>query len=123
MNAINAENNTYTLDAVEKLITAYTVEAEELGFVCVTKAMFFHAGKRREEEIRNQNPGAATTKVYVVLKGRGVYTANAVETGEDIRLTHLEEMGSVEGFMKQINREVDRTAQGNRLLVAAWSCV
>ena len=123
---VNAENNTYNLDAVENLITAYTVEAEELGLVGVLKAMFFHAGQRREEEIENQNPSAPTTKVYVVLKDHGLYAANAVEDStrlNGIWLTHLQRVESVEGFRKQINREVDRTAQGNRLLLETWSYV
>lgn len=119
---VNAENNTYTLDAVENLITAYSVEAEELGVVGVVKAMTFHAGQRREEELENQNPARPTTKVYVVLKNHGLYTANAVEDSSRLNgiwLTHLQKVESVEGFMKQINREVDRTAQGSQLLLSA----
>lgn len=123
---VNAENNTYNLDAVENLITAYTVEAEELGLVGVLKAMFFHAGQRREEELENQNPARPTTKVYVVLRDHGLYVANAVEDSSRLNgiwLTHLQRVESPEAFMKQINREVDRTARGNQLLLSAWTFI
>ena len=121
---VDPKTNTYTLETTENLITTYSVEAEELGTVEVLKAMFFHTGQRRAEEMRNQNPSAPTTKVYVVLKHHGLYIANAVEYGHDnIALTHLEKVESYEGFLKQISREVNRTSEGNRMLLAMWSYV
>ena len=123
---VNAENNTYSLDVVENLITAYSVEAEELGVVGVVKAMFFHAGQRREEEIENQNPQSRTTKVYVVIKNHGLYIANAVEDGTRLNgvwLTHLQKVVRMESFKRQINREVDRTDEANRMIVAASTAV
>ena len=99
-----------------------TLEAEELGLVEVLKAMFFHAGQRREDEIANQNPQSPTTKVYVVLKDHGLYAANAVEDStrlNGIWLTHLQKVESVEGFLKQISREVDRAEEGEAFLLSA----
>ena len=78
-----------------------TLEAEEFGLVEVLKAMFFHVGQRREDEIANQNPQSPTTKVYVVLKDHGLYVANAVEDStrlNGIWLTHLQKVESVKGF-------------------------
>ena len=103
-----------------------TLEAEELGLVEVLKAMFFHVGQRREDEIANQNPQSPTTKVYVVLKDHGLYVANAVEDSarlNGIWLTHLQKVESVEGFLKQISREVDRSEEGEAFLLSAWSLI
>ena len=123
---VNAENNTYDLDTVENLITAYSVEAEELGVVGVVKAMFFHAGQRREEEIENQNPSAPTTKVYVTLKDHGLYVANAVVDNSRLNgiwLTHLQKVENLDAFKLQVNREIDRTGEANRMIVAAMAAV
>lgn len=123
---VTAENNTYTLDAVENLITAYSVEAEELGVVGVVKAMAFHAGQRREEEIENQNPQSITTKVYVVLKDHGLYAANAVEDSSRLNgiwLTHLQKVENLDAFKCQVSREIDRLTEANRMIVAAMTAV
>lgn len=101
---------------------ATVVEAEELGLVTVIRSMFFHAGQRLEEELENQNPESPTTKVYVSLLGHGLYIANAVEDSTAIGgivLTHLQPLESVKGFMSQINREVDRTKEGEAFLLSA----
>lgn len=100
------------------------VEAEELGLVTVIRSMFFHAGQRREEELANQNPSSATTKVYVMVEGHGPFIANAVEDSTAVggfRLTHLQKVESKEGFKIQINREVDRTKEGETFLLSAWA--
>lgn len=121
-----AENNTRASNIVEMINTAYTVEAEFLDLVRVEKAMFFHAGQRREEEIENRNPSAPTTKVYVVLKGHGLYVANAVVDNKclnGVRLTHLQKVENLEAFKLQVNREIDRTGEANRMIVAATAAV
>ncbi len=102
------------------------VEAEELGLVTIIKFIYFHAGYSRELEVENQNPSSPTTKVYVVLKDHGLYVANAVEDSarlNGIWLTHLQKVESVEGFLKQISREVDRTEEGKAFLLSAWSLI
>ena len=121
-----AENNTRASDIVEMINTAYTVEAEFLGLVRVVKAMFFHAGQRREEEIENQNPQSPTTKVYVVLKGHGLYVANAVEDSSRLNgiwLTHLQKVEILDSFKCQVSREIDRSAEANRMIDAAMAAV
>lgn len=121
-----AENNTRASNIVEMINTAYLVEAEFLGLVMVEKAMFFHAGQRREEEIENRNPSAPTTKVYVVLKGHGLYVANAVVDNKclnGVRLTHLQKVENLEAFKLQVNREIDRTGEANRMIRAATAAV
>lgn len=128
MNAINELSApvTSTMDPVDNLITAYSVETEELGVVGVVKAMTFHAGQRREEEIENQNPSAPTTKVYVVLEDHGFYVANAVEDSSRLNgiwLTHLQKVENLETFKLQVNREIDRTGEANRMIVAATTAV
>lgn len=117
MNAVN-EMSTPVTRILESVKNLY-LSTEELGLVTVWDAMAFHAGRRREEEIENQNPQSPTTKVYVALAGYGLYIANAVE--DDTRLngyhlTHLQKVEDREGFFKQINREIDRTEEGKRML-------
>ena len=95
------------------------LSTEELGLVTVWDAMAFHAGVRREEEILGQNPRSLTTKVYVALAGYGLYVANIVRDSTRLHgyyLTHLQKVESREGFFKQINREIDRTEEGERML-------
>lgn len=113
MNAVVENNVTHTTTVVE---------SEELGLVTVLASMFFHAGQRLEEELENQNPESPTTKVYVSLKDHGLFVANAVEDSTAIGgivLTHLQPLESVKGFMSQINREVDRTKEGEAFLLSA----
>lgn len=99
------------------------VQAEELGNVLVLRSMLFHAGQRREEELANQNPSSLTTKVYVMVVGHGPYIANAVldqAAAAGFRLTHLQKVESRAGFMAQINREVDRSEEGEAFLAGSW---
>ncbi len=128
MNAINELSApvTSTMDPVDNLITAYSVETEEFGVVGVVKAMTFHAGQRREEEIENQNPQSITTKVYVVLKDHGLYAANAVEDSSRLNgiwLTHLQKVEILDSFKCQVSREIDRSAEANRMIDAAMAAV
>ena len=102
------------------------VVAEELGVVKVLGSMFFHVGYSRELEIENQNPSSVTTKVYVMLKDHGPYIANAVEDPTalgGIRLTHLQKLESVKGFVWRITRMDDRADEGFAFLDSAWSMV
>ena len=118
------------MNAVVKMSTpinaATTVEAEELGVVKVLGSMFFHVGYSRELEIENQNPSSPTTKVYVMLEHRGPYIANAVEDPTalgGIRLTHLQKLESIKGFVWRITRMDDRADEGFAFLDSAWSMV
>lgn len=128
MNAVNEMSTpvTRTLGAsdseifeiLEAVKDSY-VSSEELGLVTVWDAMAFHTEARREEEILGQNPQSPTTKTYVALAGYGLYVANVVRDGSRLNgyyLTHLQKVESREGFLKQINREVDRTEEGKRML-------
>ena len=99
------------------------VEAEELGLVTVVGSMLFHAGYSRQLELENQNPARPTTKVYVMLLGHGPFIANAVEDHNAVRLTHLQPLESVKGFMWRISREVDRKEEGKAFLMSAWSVI
>ena len=128
MNAVNEMSTpvTRTLGAsdseifeiLEAVKDSY-VSSEELGLVTVWDAMASHTEARREEEILGQNPQSPTTKTYVALAGYGLYVANVVR--DDTRLngyhlTHLQKVEDREGFFKQINREIDRTEEGKRML-------
>lgn len=116
MNAVNEMTTPINSDLM--------VEAEEYGLVTVLKSMYFHAGYSRELEVENQNPSSVTTKVYVVLRVRGPYIANAVESSTAVggfRLTHLQPLESTERFMRQISREVDRAEEGLAFLLSALS--
>lgn len=128
MNAVNEMSTpvTRTLGAsdseifeiLEAVKDSY-VSSEELGLVTVWDAMAFHTEARREEEILGQNPQSPTTKTYVALAGYGLYVANVVRDSSHLNgyyLTHLQKVESREGFLKQINREVDRTEEGKRML-------
>ena len=128
MNAVNEMSTpvTRTLGAsdseifeiLEAVKDSY-VSSEELGLVTVWDAMAFHTEARREEEILGQNPQSPTTKTYVALAGYGLYVANVVRDSSRLNgyyLTHLQKVESREDFLKQINREVDRTEEGKRML-------
>jgi len=118
---ITAEN----IVAVLKSLTQ--VAREDGDAVTVLGAMNFHAGLRREKELADINPGSMTTKVYVMTLEKGPLVCNVSKNlhGEGLILTHLQEMVSVpvEGFFRQINREVDRTEEGEVFLRSAWSMV
>ena len=122
MNAVN-EMNTPVTRILESVKNLY-LSTEELGLVTVWDAMAFHAGRRREEEIENQNPQSPTTKVYVMIEDHGPYIANAVESSTaigGILLTHLHKVENLEAFFNQIKRETDRGEEGEAFLLSAWA--
>ncbi len=118
---ITAENIVSALNQKRKVL------CEDGNLLTVLGVLNFHAGQRREEELRNMNPYSLTTKVYTMTLEKGPLICNVSKNlhGEGLILTHLQEMVSVpvEGFFRQINREVDRTEEGEACLRAAWSMV
>ena len=98
------------------------VLTEDGELLTVLSVMNFHAGQRREEEIANANPGRPTVKAYVMTLEKGPLICNAVYEGEFV-LTHVEKLESTKGFFRQVNREVDRTKEGEAFLRSAWSMV
>ena len=116
---ITAEN------IVAALNSKHQVTSEDGDVFTVLGVMNFRAGFSREEELRNTNPSSLTTKVYVMTLEKGPIICNVRRNlrDGDLVITHLQEMVSHEAFFRQINREVDRTGEGNAFLLSAWSMV
>lgn len=127
---MEAINNTATVaitssNLLEILRQHRQVLTEDGELLTVLSVMNFHAGLRREEEVRNTNPGSMTTKVYVMTLEKGPLICNVSKNlrGEGLILTHLQKVENLEAFLRQISREVDRSEEGNAFLLSAWSMV
>ena len=93
----------------------------------IVDVMLFHAGQSRQEELSKQNPRDPVTKVYVVIRGMGIYSADAVLDGltaAGVRLTNLEMVNSIKEFIHVLSKDVDRSGAGwNMVAIANVECV
>lgn len=109
-------------------MSSYGIELEGLniGLDPIVGAMLFHAGQSRHEELTCMNPKDPVTKVYVVIRGMGIYTADAVLDGltpAGVRLTSLEMVNSIKEFIEAVNKDVDRSGAGwNMVAIADVEC-
>lgn len=127
---MEAFNNTAAADItssnlLDVLQQQRNVLTEDGELVTVLSVMNFHAGQRREEELRNMNPFALTTKVYIMTLEKGPVICNVGKSTRDgsLILTYVKKLESTIGFFHQINREVDRTEEGDAFMLSAWSMV
>ena len=85
------------------------------------------AGQSRQEELSRQNPRDPVTKVYVVIRGMGIYSADALLDGltaAGVRLTNLEMVNSIKEFIHVLSKDVDRSGAGwNMVAIANVECV
>ena len=92
----------------------------------VVDVMLFHAGEGRQEELSRQNPRDPVTKVYVVIRDMGIYSADALLDGltsDGVRLINLEMVNSIKEFIKALDKDVDRSGAGwNMVAIADVEC-
>lgn len=124
---MEAINNTATTaitssNLLEMMLQQRQVMTEYGELLTILSVMNFHVGQRHEEEIANANPARPTVKAYVMTHEEGPLVCNAVYEGGFV-LSHTEKLESTTGFFRQVNREVDRTEEGEAFLRAAWSMV
>ena len=109
-------------------LTSWEIELEglKLSLSPVVYVTLFHAGESRQEELRGQNPRDPVTKVYVVIRGMGIYSADAVLDGltpNGVRLINLEMVNSIKEFIKALCKDVDRSGAGwNMVSIASVEC-
>jgi translation elongation factor EF-G len=93
----------------------------------IVDVMLFHAGQSRQEELSKQNPRDPVTKVYVAIRGMGIYSADAVLDGltaAGVRLTNLEMVNSIKEFIHVLSKDVDRSGAGwNMVAIANVECI
>lgn len=93
----------------------------------IMDVMLFHAGQSRQEELSKQNPRDPVTKVYVAIRGMGIYSADALLDGltaDGVRLTNLKMVNSIKEFIHVLSKDVDRSGAGwNMVAIANVECV
>ena len=123
---MEAINNTATIITSSNLLEMMQQQRQVLTeygeLLTVLSVMNFHVGQRREEEIANANPARPTVKAYVMTHEEGPLVCNAVYEGGFV-LSHAEKLESTTSFLRQINREVDRTDEGKAFISSTWSMV
>lgn len=105
-------------------MSSWGIELEGLNISLdpVVDVMLFHAGEGRQEELSRQNPRDPVTKVYVVIRGMGIYTADAVLaslTADGVRLINLKMVNSIKEFIKALGKGVDRSSAGWEMVARA----
>ena len=92
----------------------------------IVDVMLFHAGQSRQEELSKQNPRDPVTKVYVAIRGMGIYSADALLDGltpAGVRLINLKVVNSIKEFIKAMGKDVDRSGAGwNMVAIANVEC-
>lgn len=110
-------------------MSSWGIELEGLNISLdpVVDVMLFHAGEGRQEELTSQNPRDPVTKVYVVIRGMGIYSADALLDGltsNGVRLINLEMVNSIKEFIHVLSKDVDRSGAGwNMVAIANVECI
>ena len=117
------------LDMISEM-TSNEIELEGFNSISldpIVGVMLFHAGQSRQEELSKQNPRDPVTKVYVVIRGMGIYSADALLDGltpAGVRLINLKMVNSIKEFIKALNKDVDRSGAGwNMVAIADVECI